>query len=109
MKLYPISDSIRRYRAPAGPPGGTFDSRNPKGEKVLYRKLHVVHILPIAYLQELIHTSAVCDRCMTRIQGEWFRCVYCGMDLCDTCEGVDTHDTTHFFMVFKGLVSVKYR
>lgn len=43
---------------------------------------------------------------MNRICGEWFRCVYCALDLCDNCEGVDTHDYTHFFMVFKSIVSV---
>ena len=58
-----------------------------------------------AYLADLTHNSAVCDRCMTRIQGEWFRCVYCGMDLCDSCETLDSHANAHFFMVFKALVS----
>ena len=41
---------------------------------------------------------------MNRIGGEWFRCVYCAKDLCDNCEAVDTHDYTHFFMVFKSMV-----
>lgn len=54
-----------------------------------------------------MHKSAVCDRCMTHIVGEWFRCVYCAKDLCDACEAVDTHNDTHFFMVFKSMVNMK--
>ena len=56
------------------------------------------------YLQDVLHNSAVCDRCMVRIVGEWFRCVYCAKDFCDGCEAVDTHDDKHFFMVFKATV-----
>jgi len=55
----------------------------------------------LAYLKQLKHDSAICDRCMDRIQGEWFHCVYCPQDLCETCEALDTHDDTHFFVVFK--------
>ena len=57
-------------------------------------------------MASLLHASAVCDRCMNRIGGEWFRCVYCAKDLCDNCEAVDTHDYTHFFMVFKAPVDM---
>ncbi|EEB91085.1 hypothetical protein MPER_10621 [Moniliophthora perniciosa FA553] len=35
------------------------------------------------------------------LNGVWYRCVYCGKDLCDECEAVDTHNDTHFFLVFK--------
>lgn len=59
----------------------------------------------IAYLSSLVNSSAICDRCMTSIEGEWFRCAYCACDLCDACEEMDTHDDTHVFMVFKSLVS----
>ncbi|CAL1714191.1 unnamed protein product [Somion occarium] len=78
------------YRSPAGPPGGVFNSQNPK-----------------EYLQSLYHPSALCDRCMQRITGEWFRCVYCAKDLCDNCESMDTHDDSHFFMVFKSEVDMQ--
>ena len=43
---------------------------------------------------------------MQRIVGEWFRCVYCARDLCDYCLSLDTHDRTHFFMVFKSEVDM---
>lgn len=56
------------------------------------------------YLKSLVHSSAVCDRCMTCIQGEWFRCAYCAKDLCDVCEEVDTHNDSHVFLVFKSIV-----
>lgn len=62
---------------------------------------------PKAYLQSLVHSSALCDRCMTPIRGEWFRCAYCGLDLCDVCEEVDTHDESHIFMVFKAGVDMQ--
>jgi len=79
------------YKIPAGPPGGVYDSENPR-----------------EYLLALLHPSAVCDRCMSRITGEWFRCVYCAIDLCDGCEAVDTHNNTHFFMVFKSSVNMQH-
>ena len=53
----------------------------------------------------LVHSSALCDRCMTPIEGEWFRCCYCSRDLCDACEAVDTHDDTHVFIILKSVVS----
>jgi len=62
---------------------------------------------PRAYLSSLVNPSAICDRCMTPIEGEWFRCAYCACDLCDACEEVDTHDDTHVFMVFKSLVDMQ--
>ncbi|KAF5355357.1 hypothetical protein D9758_006112 [Tetrapyrgos nigripes] len=78
------------YKTPAGPPPGTAD-----------------FLPPNEYLKALVHPSAVCDRCMTCIQGAWFRCAYCGVDLCDTCENVDTHNDTHVFMVFKSAVDMQ--
>ncbi|KAI0091463.1 hypothetical protein BDY19DRAFT_930605 [Irpex rosettiformis] len=91
---HPIQSDIQilppLYRIPAGPPGGVYSRERPK-----------------EYLRDVIHKSAVCDRCMTHIVGEWFRCVYCAKDLCDACEAVDTHNDTHFFMVFKSSVDMK--
>ncbi|KAF8239321.1 hypothetical protein L208DRAFT_1386173 [Tricholoma matsutake] len=77
------------YKTPAGPASGTPT------------------IDPKAYLTSLVHSSALCDRCMTCIQGEWFRCAYCARDLCDACEDVDTHDDTHVFLVFKSQVDMQ--
>ncbi|THU92735.1 hypothetical protein K435DRAFT_758000 [Dendrothele bispora CBS 962.96] len=62
---------------------------------------------PTDYLKTLFHSSAICDRCMTPIQGVWFRCAYCGSDLCDACEEVDTHNDTHIFIVFKSVVDMQ--
>jgi len=59
---------------------------------------------PRAYLQTIQHRSAVCDRCVQRITGEWFRCAYCAKDLCEECEALDSHDPTHLFIVFKSVV-----
>jgi len=68
---------------------------------------HLVHQNdPKAYLKHLKHESAICDRCMDRIQGEWFHCVYCPQDLCETCEALDTHNDTHFFVVFKSNINM---
>jgi len=87
---YPILPIL--YKKPAGPIGVGVppDSMDPK-----------------AYLRELCHNAAVCDRCIQRICGEWFRCVYCAKDLCDVCEGLDTHDRRHFFLIFKAPVDMQ--
>jgi len=77
------------YKIPVGPSSGTMTTD------------------PKAYLSSLVHSSALCDRCMTPIQGEWFRCGYCARDLCDACEDVDTHDDTHVFLVFKSQVDMQ--
>lgn len=61
---------------------------------------------PLTYLRYLAHTNAVCDRCVQPIRGCWYRCAYCGMDLCDACEVNDTHNDAHVFIVFKAPVSV---
>ncbi|THH30104.1 hypothetical protein EUX98_g4071 [Antrodiella citrinella] len=76
------------YKIPAGPTGNV-NSQDPK-----------------AYLQTLTHKFAVCDRCMSHITGEWFRCVYCPKDLCFHCEAVDTHNNNHFFMVLKSQIDM---
>ena len=67
--------------------------------------LEVASDSSVAYLETLVHPSALCDRCMTPIEGVWFRCCYCGRDLCDACEDVDTHNDAHVFIVFKSAVS----
>ena len=61
-------------------------------------------VIRTAYLQTIQNRSAVCDRSVIRIIGEWFRCVYCPKDLCDSCEALDSHDPTHLFIVFKSVV-----
>ncbi|PPQ62874.1 hypothetical protein CVT24_006272 [Panaeolus cyanescens] len=78
------------YKVPVGPLAGAPQSNDPKG-----------------YLRHLIHSSAVCDRCMTCIQGEWFRCCYCARDLCEDCQEVDTHNDKHIFLVFKSSVDMQ--
>ncbi|TCD69146.1 hypothetical protein EIP91_008622 [Steccherinum ochraceum] len=77
------------YKVPVGPTGGVYNSQSPKD-----------------YLGTLFHKSALCDRCMHRIIGEWYRCVYCAKDLCNHCEAVDTHDNDHFFMVLKAQIDM---
>ncbi|KAF8906206.1 hypothetical protein CPB84DRAFT_1770225 [Gymnopilus junonius] len=78
------------YKVPAGPPPTAPKTTDPK-----------------AYLASLVHSSAICDRCIKRIEGEWFRCAYCAVDLCDSCQEVDTHDDTHVFIVFKSIVDMQ--
>ncbi|KAI6149401.1 hypothetical protein BKA82DRAFT_128177 [Pisolithus tinctorius] len=77
------------YKVPAGPLGGTEPNADPK-----------------EYLSFLVHSAALCDRCMERIRGPWYRCAYCAKDLCGDCEAVDTHDVTHVFVVFKAPVDM---
>lgn len=78
------------YSTPAGPVEEPFLTDEPKG-----------------YLQKLVHKPAVCDCCVEQIKGEWFRCVYCCRDLCHNCLQVDTHDESHFFIVFKSKVNMQ--
>uniref|UniRef100_A0A0W0F4A7 ZZ-type domain-containing protein n=1 Tax=Moniliophthora roreri TaxID=221103 RepID=A0A0W0F4A7_MONRR len=85
---YPMVPKL--YKTPAGPLDG-----NPNPEDLN------------DYLRTLTHTFALCDRHMRPITGVWYRCVYCGKDLCDECEAVDTHNDTHFFLVFKSPVDMK--
>ncbi|KAH9000073.1 hypothetical protein EDB92DRAFT_1790048 [Lactarius akahatsu] len=79
------------YRYPAGPaPGSPSDI---SGD-------------PEAYLHDLKHNFALCDRHVSRgrIVGKWYRCAICAKDLCADCEALDTHDSTHAFLVFKAPV-----
>ncbi|KAI6126476.1 hypothetical protein EV401DRAFT_2148272 [Pisolithus croceorrhizus] len=77
------------YKVPAGPLGSTEPNADPK-----------------EYLSFLVHSAALCDRCMERIRGAWHRCAYCAKDLCGDCEAVDTHDETHVFVIFKAPVDM---
>ncbi|KAG1728086.1 hypothetical protein EDB19DRAFT_168367 [Suillus lakei] len=77
------------YKVPAGPVGGLAPNADPQ-----------------EYLYHLVHSTALCDRCMERIQGAWYRCAYCAKDLCGECESLDTHDGTHIFVVFKAPVDM---
>lgn len=77
------------YKVPAGPVGGLAPNADPQ-----------------EYLYHLVHSTALCDRCMERIQGAWYRCAYCAKDLCGECESFDTHDETHIFVVFKAPVDM---
>ena len=61
-------------------------------------------LLHTEYLSFVVHSTALCDRCLERIHGAWFRCAYCAKDLCGDCEALDTHDETHLFVVFKAPV-----
>jgi len=62
---------------------------------------------PAAYLRDLTHAFALCDRHMRRIVGKWYRCAFCAKDLCSDCEVLDTHDNTHLFLVFKSPVDMQ--
>ena len=98
--------NCRSYHLPAGPQPNALKSNDPKGFSFLFGfsfDLHL-HTFATAYLSSLVHTAAICDRCMTCIEGAWFRCCYCPRDLCDGCQEVDTHDDTHIFLVFKSPV-----
>lgn len=79
----------RLYKYPAGPRDRTYDPDNPK-----------------SYLADLLHTFALCDLCMERIRGQWFRCGYCSMDLCGACHRKDKHNDAHAFVVFKSLLDI---
>ncbi|KAF7370358.1 hypothetical protein MSAN_00667200 [Mycena sanguinolenta] len=83
--ISPYAFLPRLYKSPAGPPPGMD---------------------PRTYLATVEHSAAVCDRCMSGIQGVWFRCAYCGVDFCDACEAVDTHNDSHCFIVFKSPVDM---
>ena len=63
--------------------------------------------MPPAYLRDLTHTFALCDRHLLRIVGKWYRCAFCAKDLCADCEELDTHDNTHVFLVFKAPVDME--
>ncbi|KAJ3787511.1 hypothetical protein GGU10DRAFT_373864 [Lentinula aff. detonsa] len=61
---------------------------------------------PADYLS-ITHPGVFCDLCVTEIQGAWFRCAYCGKDLCSTCELLDTHNDTHIFLALKSRVNMQ--
>jgi len=52
----------------------------------------------------LLHALTYCDRCMTQIRGAWYRCVYCGGDMCGAHE--QTHNVDHCCLVFKSEVDM---
>ncbi|KAH0836543.1 hypothetical protein J3R83DRAFT_8216 [Lanmaoa asiatica] len=85
----PLGSCRSLYKVPAGPVGGLVPHADPK-----------------EYLSFLVHSTALCDRCLDRICGAWFRCAYCAKDLCGDCEALDTHDETHLFIVFKAPVDM---
>ncbi|EMD39284.1 hypothetical protein CERSUDRAFT_152382 [Gelatoporia subvermispora B] len=78
------------YRYPVGPKGA-FDPEQPS-----------------EYLRDVYHPSTVCDVCMQRICGIWFRCGYCPRDLCAECEPLDKHNEAHVFLVFKSEVTSQF-
>ncbi|EJD47434.1 kinase-like protein [Auricularia subglabra TFB-10046 SS5] len=84
----PFVPHLYRRRAGLFPDGSSDDAR------------------PEAYLSTVLHEMALCDRCMQRIVGKWYRCAYCGKDLCDACEAIDDHDDTHLFVVFKAVLDI---
>ena len=94
---------LRRYKIPTGPAANAPQSNDPRGRISMLSCKNFN--TSTAYLTSLVHSSALCDRCMTPIEGEWFRCCYCSRDLCDACEAVDTHNDTHVFIVLKSVVS----
>ena len=103
MSFFRTNPSFRyKYRVASA---GVFDSLDPKGENIRSCSFSA-RILSgcIAYLRNVIHVNIFCDLCMDPIQGQWFHCVYCPRDLCEHCEEVDEHDTTHFSMVAKAPV-----
>ncbi|KDQ13057.1 hypothetical protein BOTBODRAFT_33932 [Botryobasidium botryosum FD-172 SS1] len=58
------------------------------------------------YLQNLEHPSTVCDNCISKVRGEWYRCAHCGADYCENCEHFGVHDPNHIFVVFKSAVDM---
>lgn len=59
------------------------------------------------YLQSVRQISAICDRCIEPIHGEWFRCANCDADLCEDCEQVGVHDPRHVFLVLKSTIDMQ--
>ncbi|KAH9072358.1 hypothetical protein EDB83DRAFT_220538 [Lactarius deliciosus] len=97
------------YRYPAGPaPGSPADiSSDPEGTSLKLARSYFFFIdFETAYLRDLKHNFALCDRHVSRgrIVGKWYRCAFCAKDLCADCEALDTHDSTHAFLVLKAPV-----
>ncbi|KAF9519501.1 hypothetical protein BS47DRAFT_1379288 [Hydnum rufescens UP504] len=62
------------------------------------------------YLAGIVHSAAICDRCIEPIHGEWFRCAHCDADFCEDCEAIGVHDSRHVFIVLKSSVDMfKFR
>ncbi|KAF8327205.1 uncharacterized protein EI90DRAFT_2833823, partial [Cantharellus anzutake] len=62
------------------------------------------------YLSRIKHNAALCDRCVDHIYGTWYRCANCDADLCEFCEQLSVHDSTHVFLVIKSAVDMtKFR
>ncbi|KAH9056729.1 hypothetical protein EDB87DRAFT_1779625 [Lactarius vividus] len=99
------------YRDPAGPPPGSPSANIPSDPASMERNLSRMRQLligaEIGYLRDLTHAFALCDRHMQRIVGKWYRCAFCAKDLCADCEVLDTHDSTHIFVVFKAPVDMQ--
>lgn len=77
------------YSNPAGLfPGGTCDDTDPE-----------------CYLITVSNRIAGCYKCYNMIEGKWYRCAYCGEDLCHACEAIGKHDDSHVFVVFKAEVN----
>lgn len=81
---------------------------------LLYRKPAGVYpdgsrndVHPEEYLSTLRHPTTLCDWCVERIEGKWYRCAYCDKDLCSACEAIDVHDDSHVFVVFKSEVDMR--
>ncbi|KAJ3745401.1 hypothetical protein DFH05DRAFT_1017245 [Lentinula detonsa] len=83
-----------------GPSSIAYDIGNPAGAYYLCCSMIVIQMS-----LRLSHPGVFCDLCVTEIQGAWFRCAYCGKDLCSTCELLDTHNDTHIFLALKSRVS----
>lgn len=71
---------------------------------LLVRRGSLLRLFPLAYLRNLVHAATLCDCCVQRIRGEWFRCCYCSADYCADCEALEVHDPNHIFVVFKAPV-----
>ena len=100
-----------RYRDPAGPAPGSPTANTPGDPAGMSHDLtgsrQLLMGVKTAYLRNLTHAFALCDRHMRRIVGKWYRCAFCAKDLCTDCEVLDTHDGTHAFLVFKAPVDMQ--
>ncbi|TCD69152.1 hypothetical protein EIP91_008629 [Steccherinum ochraceum] len=103
FKLPRPVDHLISLRRPALPnlysrPAGPMEGRVSREGRVIRD--------PREYLSTLEHRYSLCDMCMSKIKGEWFRCVYCSRDLCSDCEKTDVHDKKHFFLVLESEVDM---
>lgn len=89
---------------------GTATAKTSKASQVMahYNIRHASdYSTLLVYLQSVKHNSAICDRCIEPIHGEWFRCANCDADLCEDCEQVGVHDARHVFLVFKSTIDMQ--